>query len=243
MKNKFKTIIISDLHLGTKDSKSIELVEFLEKNKCENLILNGDIIDGWAIKRGSRWRNKDMKCIRKLIKLTEKGTHITWIRGNHDDFLKDFIPFTIDKFKILEDLTYYGINNKKYLILHGDIFDVFVTKMGWVAKIGSIGYDLALWVNRWYNKYRTWRGLPYDSLSKRIKNSVKKAVNFINDFENYISTMGKKEGYDGVICGHIHHPEIKNIDGIDYMNSGDWVENLTALVENYDGTWEIIYKN
>lgn len=240
-KNIYKTIILSDIHLGTKDSKADEVITFLENNKCENLILNGDIVDGWAIKRGSKWNRKHMKCVRKFIKLAEKGTNVTWIRGNHDDFLREFIPFEIGNINILEDLEYIGINGKTYFILHGDVFDIFVTKMGWLAKIGSIGYDLALWVNRWYNRYRVRRKLPYYSLSKKIKDSVKKAVNFINDFEVYISNVAISKNYDGVICGHIHHPEIKKINGIEYMNSGDWVETMSALVEDYNGNWQIIF--
>lgn len=238
---KYKTIILSDIHLGTRDSKADEVMEFLNTNKCENLILNGDIIDGWALKRGLKWRKQHMKCVRYFIKLAEKGTNVTWIRGNHDDFLRDFIPYVNGNIKIVEDMIYNGVNGKRYFILHGDIFDVFVTKMGWISKIGSIGYDLALWMNRWYNRIRKFRNLPYDSLSQKIKNNIKKAVSFINDFEFYIVSMAKNEGYDGVICGHIHQPEIKIIDNIEYMNSGDWVENMSALVETYDGEWKLIY--
>jgi UDP-2,3-diacylglucosamine pyrophosphatase LpxH len=124
--------------------------------------------------------------------------------------------------------------------LHGDIFDIFVDKMGWLAKIGSVGYDMTLWLNKWYNKYRTYRGLPYFSLSQKIKASVKTATNFIGDFENHMITHARSLEYDGVICGHIHKAEIRDIDGIIYMNSGDWVESNTALVETQKGKWKII---
>lgn len=231
-------IVMSDIHLGTKDSKAKEAVNFLKQNPCDTLILNGDIVDGWALKRGSTWKNKHMDFIRYIMKLTETGTNVIWLRGNHDDFLKDFIPFTLGNMEFREDYV-ISSGGKSYYVLHGDVFDVFVTKMKWIAKIGSIGYDLALWVNRWYNRYREFRGKPYFSLSKRIKNSVKLATNFVNDFENHIVHLAKINKYNGVICGHIHSPIIKEIDGIEYLNSGDWVENMSALILN-NGKWKLI---
>jgi UDP-2,3-diacylglucosamine pyrophosphatase LpxH len=237
---KYRTIILSDIHLGSSYSRADDVISFLKKNKSEILILNGDIVDGWALKRGGVWKNSHMGCIRKILKTSNK-TKVYWIRGNHDDFLYDFIPFNLGKLSILENMEYEGLNGKKYLILHGDIFDVFVKDMKWLAKIGSVGYDLSLWVNKWYNKYRDWRGLEYFSLSKLIKDSVKKATSYIGDFEKHMVTHAKNLGYDGVICGHIHKAEISNIEGIEYMNSGDWVESNTALVEDYRGNWKIIH--
>lgn len=236
---KYRTIILSDIHLGSRYSSSDEVVEFLKKNKCETLILNGDIVDGWALKRGGTWNESHMKCIRKFLKLS-KNTKVYWIRGNHDDFLYDFLPFKLGNIKILENMDYMGLDGKRYLVLHGDVFDIFIKDMKWLAHIGSIGYDLSLWLNKWYNKYRKLRGKEYFSLSKLIKNSVKKASSYIGDFENHMITHAKNLDYDGVICGHIHKAEISVIDGIHYMNSGDWVESNTALVENFDGTWKII---
>ena len=236
---KYKTIIISDIHLGSSYSKAKEVAEFLKNNKSETLILNGDIIDGWALKRGGKWNVEHMKVIRKILKKSKK-TKVFWIRGNHDDFLYDFIPMSIGNIEIKENMDLVGINGKKYLILHGDIFDLFITKMKWLAKIGSIGYDLTLWLNKWYNKYRKLRGKEYFSLSQKIKSSVKSATNFIGDFENHMINHAKKLGYDGVICGHIHKSEIRMIEDIEYLNSGDFVESCTALVENYNGSWEIV---
>lgn len=237
---KYRTIVISDLHLGSTYSRAKDVTDFLSKNKCDTLILNGDIIDGWALKRGGTWNNSHMKCIQKLIKKS-KTTKVYWIRGNHDDFLHDFIPFDFGKILLREDLEYIGVNGKKYLILHGDIFDIFVNKMKWLAKIGSIGYDFTLWLNKWYNKYREFRGLEYFSLSQKIKASVKEATNFIGDFENNMVSHAKSLNCDGVICGHIHKAELKTIDGLEYMNSGDWVESNSALVEDINGNWSIIY--
>ena len=237
---KYRTIVISDLHLGSTYSRAKDVTNFLSKNKCDTLILKGDIIDGWALKRGGTWNDSHMKCIRKLIKKS-KTTKVYWLRGNHDDFLHDFIPFDFGKILLREDLEYIGLNGNKYLILHGDIFDIFVNKMKWLAKIGSIGYDFTLWLNKWYNKYREFRGLEYFSLSQKIKASVKEATNFIGDFENNMVSHAKSLNCDGVICGHIHKAELKTIDGLEYMNSGDWVESNSALVEDLDGNWSIIY--
>jgi UDP-2,3-diacylglucosamine pyrophosphatase LpxH len=237
---KYRTIVISDLHLGSTYSRPNNVIEFLSKHKSTTLILNGDIIDGWALKRGGTWNNKHMKCIGKIIKKS-KTTQVYWIRGNHDDFLHDFIPFDFGNIKLREDLEYVGLNGKKYLILHGDIFDVFINKMKWLAKIGSVGYDFTLWLNKWYNKYRAFRGLEYFSLSQKIKASVKEATNFIGDFENHMVVHAKSLNCDGVICGHIHKAELREIDGLEYMNSGDWVESNSALVEDTNGNWSIVY--
>jgi len=237
---KYKTIIMSDIHLGMKDSKAKEVVDFLEKNSCETLILNGDIIDAWAINRGAKLKPKHIKCIRKIMKLSENGTKVYWLRGNHDDFLKNFIPIKIGEIMIQEELV-INSKGKKYLVLHGDVFDVFITKMGWLAKLGSVLYDFSLWINRWYNRLRKVRGKDYLSISKKMKESVKFASNFINKFEHHLVHLAKKNKYDGIICGHIHYPIIKNIDGIDYMNSGDWVETMSCLTEDKEGNWEILY--
>ena len=236
---KYKTIILSDIHLGSKYSRAKDVTGFLTKNSAETIILNGDIIDGWALKRGGVWTDEHMKCVRKLMKLSKLST-VYWIRGNHDDFLYDFIPFDFGKIMLRESMEYIGLDKNKYLILHGDIFDIFVGKWGWLAKIGSVGYDMTLWINKWYNKYRTYRGLPYFSLSQKIKASVKTATNFIGDFENHMVTHARSLECDGVICGHIHKAEIREVDGIIYMNSGDWVESNTALVETLKGKWKIV---
>lgn len=237
---KYKTIIISDLHLGSQYSKVNEVTKFLKENKCEKLIMNGDIIDGWALKRGGLWGEPQMKCIRKILKIS-KNSEVYWIRGNHDEFLHDFIPMVLGNIKVLENMEYMGINGKKYIILHGDIFDVFTHNMKWLAKLGSMGYDLCLWLNKWYNAYRLLRGKDYYSLSKKIKDSVKQATSFIGEFESHMVLHAKNLGYDGVICGHIHKAEMKVVEGVEYMNSGDWMETCSALVEDFDGLWKIVY--
>jgi len=236
----YKAIIVSDLHLGTKDSQANEFIEFLEKHPTDLLILNGDIIDGWALNRGAKWKKKHTKVISYLLKLSNK-TKIIWIRGNHDEFLSEFIGNHFGNIEIREN--YIIENNKwvtgdlyekqRYFVFHGDVIDVFITKYKWIAKIGSVGYDFALWLNRWYNRYRAWRKLPYQSISQDIKAGVKAATNYVNDFETTAIKMAHQNGCHGVICGHIHQPADLHINGAHYLNSGDWVENRTAILLDY----------
>lgn len=231
----YNTVIISDLHLGSKASRSKDIIDFLNKIECNNLILNGDIIDGWAMNRGSKWKDSHTKVIRKILKMAEKGTNVVWIKGNHDEFLETYLNLTLGNITIKKDLIYKGKDKKLYYIFHGDVLDVFSSKFKIIAKIGSVGYDLALWLNRIYNKYREYRKLPYYSISNDIKQGVKAAINFVGNFEKKAILLAKQNNCDIAICGHIHKPEINH----QYMNSGDWCENCTALVEDYDGNWTI----
>jgi UDP-2,3-diacylglucosamine pyrophosphatase LpxH len=232
---KYQSIIVSDLHLGTKDSKAEEFIEFLEKHPTDLLILNGDIVDGWALNRGTKWKKQHTKVISKLLQLSNK-TRIIWIRGNHDEFIQEFIGTHLGAIEIREDYK-LGINNtmESYYIFHGDVIDVFITKYKWLSKIGSVGYDFALWLNRVYNTYRKWRNLPYISISQKIKESVKVATNYVNDFEVTALSMATKKGCNGVICGHIHQPADRIIGGNRYLNSGDWIENMSAILVDNDG--------
>jgi UDP-2,3-diacylglucosamine pyrophosphatase LpxH len=232
---KYKAIIVSDLHLGTKDSKADEFLHFIEEHPTELLILNGDIIDGWALNRGAKWKKQHTKVISKLLKLSNK-IQIIWIRGNHDEFLHEFMGNHFGGVEIREDYVLnLPISNKSYYIFHGDVIDVFITKYKWLAKIGAVGYDVALTLNRWYNHYRKWRKLPYQSISQKIKAGVKVATNYINDFETTALSMAHKKGCSGVICGHIHQPADIMINGERYLNSGDWIENMSAILVDYDG--------
>lgn len=243
---KYRAIIVSDLHLGTKDCKAKEFIDFLENHSCELLVLNGDIVDGWALSRGSKWKKSHTKVIIKLLKFSEK-TKIIWIRGNHDEFLEDFMSIGVGAIEVREDyvLDLYNhvtddqFDRRSYYIFHGDKIDVFITKYKWLAKIGSIGYDLALWINRWYNRWRSWRGLPYKSISQDIKSGVKTATNYINDFEVEAIKMAHKNGCYGVICGHIHQPSNKMMSDGHYLNSGDWVENCTAILLDKSNSFTI----
>lgn len=232
---KHQAIIVSDLHLGTKDSKAEEFIEFIESHPTDLLILNGDIVDGWALNRGTKWKKQHTKVISKLLQLSNK-TRIIWIRGNHDEFIQEFIGTHLGAIEIREDYKLV-INNtmESYYIFHGDVIDIFITKYKWLSKIGAIGYDFALWLNRVYNTYRRWRKLPYQSISQKIKGGVKAATNYINDFETTALSMASKKGCHGVICGHIHQPEDRMIDGKRYLNSGDWIENMSAICIEYTG--------
>lgn len=245
---KYKAIVVSDLHLGTKDSKAKEFMQFLDTHPTDLLILNGDIVDGWALNRGSKWKKHHTKVLVKLLKLSKK-TRVIWLRGNHDEFLRDFSGFKFGNIEFMEDYKIEIFNrlpdghfeSRHYYVFHGDILDIFVTKYKWLSKIGSIGYDMALWLNRWYNKYRKWKGLPYRSISKEIKAGVKSATNYVNDFEITAIKLAHKNGCYGVICGHIHQPADRMIDDAHYLNSGDYIENLSALLLDENNTWSVHY--
>ena len=240
----FRTIIISDLHLGAGGSKAEEVTNFLKSYSCKKLILNCDIIDAWQLKKYGVWKRKHTMFFKRVLKMIEENkTKVIYIRGNHDDFLDQIIPLRLGKhFQIRKD---YILNSgsKRFYVTHGDVFDSITTNLKWLAYLGDIGYTFLLWINKFYNKYREWRGLPYFSLSQKIKQSVKLAVNYMSDFEEKLTELARSRDCDGVICGHIHHPSIREIDGISYMNSGDWVETLSALVEDFDGNWNLVYYN
>jgi UDP-2,3-diacylglucosamine pyrophosphatase LpxH len=239
MITQFKTIIISDLHLGTKYSKTKQLIKFLKSNHSETLILNGDIIDGWQLKRKGKWKKKHTRFFKFIMKYLEDKNHkVIYIRGNHDDFLDQFIPFQIANFIIVKDYIYES-NNKRYFVCHGDVFDSITTNIKWLSIFGDIGYSTLLYVNELYNGRRIKQGKKYFSLSKYIKKKVKSVVSFIDNFETKLSTIAIKNKCDGIICGHIHSPNNKMIGSIHYLNSGDWVESLTAITEDFNGNWNI----
>ena len=238
-KTHYRTIVLSDIHLGTSGSKAKEVVHFLRHHKCDTLILNGDIIDGWQLRRSGAWKKKHTKFFRIILKRAAKGTNIIYIRGNHDDFLDEILPFSLGNFSIKKHCM-IDSGGKKYFVVHGDIFDTVTTKLKWIAKLGDISYTFLLWLNKHYNHWREKRGLPYYSLSQAVKAKVKGAVSFISDYETQLASVAKSRKCDGVICGHIHTPADKMIGDIHYLNSGDWVESLTALAETDAGEWKII---
>ncbi len=241
MKTTYKTIVISDVHLGIKDSKAKELVRFLKEHQCEKLILNGDIIDGWQLKKSGSWKKKHTKFFRIILKAMEKqDMKVVYLRGNHDDFLEQILPLEIGNFSIANDHIHESFG-KRYYVIHGDVFDSVTTKFPWLSRLGDVSYTFLLWMNRNYNHYRERRGLPYYSLSQAIKLKVKSAVSFISGYENQLSDVAGRKKCDGIICGHIHQPANKMIGDIHYLNSGDWVESLTALAETHNGEWKIIY--
>lgn len=239
--NHFKTIVISDVHLGTKASKAKELVRFLKTNTSDKLILNGDIIDGWRLKKNGKWKKKHTRFFKVLMKMIDKfNTEVIYLRGNHDDFLDNMMPLAIGNLSIRKDYIHRS-NGKNYYVIHGDVFDTITSNLKWLAKLGDIGYTFLLWLNKVYNKRRIKKGLPYYSLSQDIKQRVKTAVSYISSFEQELVKLAKSRNCQGVICGHIHHPDIQQYGEITYLNSGDWVESLSALVEHQNGKWEILY--
>lgn len=235
----FRTIVMSDIHLGSKWSKTKEATAFLKKHRCQTLILCGDIIDGWAIMRGRgmRWRKRHTNFIKALLDLSHT-TRIIYIRGNHDDFLDRVVPINFLNMEILTDYIYES-GEKKYFLLHGDIFDSITTNMSWLAKLGDVGYSILLLINRIYNLRRIRKGLPRKSFARVIKNKVKSSLTDLDRFEHSIADMARTKGCNGAICGHIHHPDIKDFNGIEYLNAGDWVESLSALTEDWEGNWSI----
>lgn len=240
-KRHFKTLIISDIHLGYKFSRTKEVTNFLKHYSCDTLILCGDIIDGWAILRGKKekWKTTHSGFIRQILAMQDK-TKIYYLRGNHDDFLGRLIPLELNNISLIEDLIYES-HGKRYFILHGDVFDSASAKLAWVSKIGSVGYSILLNLNKLYNRYRVWKGLPEYSFAARVKQKVKSSVTYTTHFEDKVINLAKSNNCDAAICGHIHHPEIRQMGDILYMNSGDWVESMTALTEDFEGNWNLIY--
>lgn len=238
----YKSIFISDVHLGTRFSQGEKLLEFLRDNESEHLYLVGDIIDGWAIKRKFNWSQESSDVIQKILRKARKGTDVIYITGNHDEFLRPFIPlFLGDSVKIANEYTHYGIDGKKYLVTHGDFFDSITMTKKWLAHLGDVGYDLLLHLNRYINTGRRLLGIgKYWSFSKYVKDNVKKSVSFITDFETILAEYAKDKEFDGVICGHIHKAEKKLIDDVMYLNCGDWVESCSAVVETMEGKWKIV---
>jgi UDP-2,3-diacylglucosamine pyrophosphatase LpxH len=242
MDKHYKTIIISDLHLGTVGSKVEELVKFLLKNTCDHLIMNGDVIDAWELRKSGKWKARHTRFLKVVMRMMElHNTKITYLRGNHDDFLEEFIPMQIGNLHIQRDCVIES-KDKRFFVVHGDIFDNVTSNMKWIAKLGSIGYNFLLWLNKFYNNYRRWRGKQPYSFSQYIKSKVKSAVNKISAYEKQLTEFARINQCHGIICGHIHKPNIKVMqEDLIYMNSGDWVESLTALVEDTEGNWELVY--
>ncbi|CZE48634.1 UDP-2,3-diacylglucosamine diphosphatase [Campylobacter geochelonis] len=240
--SEFRSIFISDLHLGTKFAKSKELLEFFKYTKSENLYLVGDIIDGWAIKRKIHWAQSHSDVVQKILKKARKDTSVFYVSGNHDDFLRGFLPLRLgNSLEIRDCFDYISLKGERFLVTHGDFFDSVTMTKKWLAMLGNIGYDFLLnvnqqlvWVCHKLKIQSQW------SLSAYVKENVKSTVNFITDFEDILSTHAKKNKYNGVICGHIHKAEIRSIDGVVYVNCGDWVESCTAVVETLNGEFKLI---
>jgi UDP-2,3-diacylglucosamine pyrophosphatase LpxH len=234
----YKITIISDLHLGMNNSNPKNILNFLNSLETEMLILNGDIIDIDAMRRGHKWKNKHNKVIIKLLEMSKK-IKIIYIRGNHDNEIKNLFNLKLSNIEFADEF-YIDTNTKRYLVMHGDKLENPGSSLTLIYKVGSVLYDLLLVVNKLYNNIRLKFNLPYKSISKITKNSVKRIMSFIFNFETKAIELAKKRNCDGIICGHIHTPIIKKISNIEYMNSGDWVENQSALVLDSNDDWGLI---
>ena len=237
----YKTVVVSDVHIGATHSKVDEASTFLESVTCDLLILNGDIIDGWQLdKHSRRWKPSYTRFFNAIMRMMdEDNTEIVYVRGNHDDFLDNIAPLRLANISIVKEYILES-SGKRYFITHGDVFDSVTSKMEWLAKLGDVSYTALLRFNSIYNKFRSRQGKPYFSLSQAIKHQVKQAVSFISGFERMLADLARSKRCDGVICGHIHYPEDRMIDGIRYLNSGDWVESMSALLEDGQGNWRIM---
>ena len=236
----YRTIWISDIHLGTKGCKAEKLLDFLKKTESENLYLVGDIIDGWRLKRSWYWPQTHNDVVQKILRKARKGTQVIFVPGNHDEFAREYADHHFGGVQVMNKPIHETANGKRLLVIHGDEFDVVVRYAKWLALLGDGAYTLLLAFNNWFNKIRAQMGKPYWSLSAYLKLKVKNAVKYIAEYEEAVAKAARLEQVDGVVCGHIHQAEMRKIDGILYCNDGDWVESCTALVEHQDGLLELI---
>ncbi len=235
-----RTLFISDIHLGTKACQAQALLSFLRDHDADTIYLIGDIIDGWALKSGWHWPQAHNDVVQKLLRKGRKGARIIYLPGNHDEFLRGYYGTHFGGIDVQETAIHETADGKRYLILHGDAFDFVIRHAGWLAHLGDAAYDAAIFLNRIATVIRRHLGLPYWSLSAWAKLKVKNAVNVISKFEDALTKEAARLGVQGVICGHIHHAVSRDIEGVHYLNTGDWVECCTAIVEHHDGRFEII---
>ena len=238
---RYRAVFISDVHLGTPGCQAGPLLEFLKANPSDYLYLVGDIIDGWQLRRRWYWPQAHNDVVQKLLRRARKGCRVIFVPGNHDEFARGFIGHQFGGIEVVEDAVHKTMDGRRLWVTHGDYFDGVIQCAKWLAYVGDSLYELTLKLNRHLNHLRARLGLPYWSLSAYLKHKVKKAVNFISDFEQAVAREALRRGHDGVVCGHIHHAEIREINGVLYCNDGDWVESQTALVEHHDGRLELIY--
>ena len=236
----YRSIFISDIHLGTKRSQTEALLDFLRATESDQLYIVGDFIDNWSLRKAWHWDQSHNDVIQKLLRKARKGTKLIYIPGNHDENFRNFVNLRFGRVAVLEETVHLGANGKRYLVLHGDKFDGVVRFAPWLAKLGDTAYEMSMSLNAVVNRVRRFFRLPYWSLSAYLKYRVKKAVEFVSHFEDAVVREARMRNCQGVICGHIHTPDDRDIDGIHYLNDGDWVESCTALVEHADGTFEIL---
>ncbi|MGH8760788.1 MAG: UDP-2,3-diacylglucosamine diphosphatase [Blastocatellia bacterium] len=237
---RYRSIFISDVHLGTPGCQAGYLLDFLRHTESDQLYLVGDIIDGWQLKRGWYWTQAHNDVVQKVLRKARKGTRVIYVAGNHDEVMRQFLGLAFGDIEICDEAVHTLADGRRFLVIHGDLYDAVVQHAKWLALVGDQLYSFILKLNRWFNHVRARLGLPYWSLSQYLKHKAKKAVNFMTAFEEAVAREARQRGFQGVICGHIHKPIIKPIGGIVYCNDGDWVESLSALVETHEGELKII---
>jgi UDP-2,3-diacylglucosamine pyrophosphatase LpxH len=237
---RYRTIWLSDVHLGWRASEAGRLLDFLKRHDADHWYLVGDMVDGWMLKRSWHWPQSHNDVVQKLLRKVRKGARVEYIPGNHDEFLRGFLGLQFGGVTLLRDAVHTTADGRKLWVLHGDEFDSIVHYAPWLAFLGNNGYDLMILIGRRLNALRRWLGRPDWSLSAYVKHRVKNIIKFVTDYEHALAREAHKRGAAGVVCGHIHKAEIKDFDGITYYNTGDWVESCTALVEHEDGRLEII---
>jgi len=238
--HRLRTIWLSDIHLGTPGCQAHALLDFLRQHECETLYLVGDIIDGWQLRRQWYWPQAHNDVVQKLLRKARKGTRVILVPGNHDEFARKYVGHNFGGVDVVHDCVHQTADGRRLWVTHGDLFDGVVQHARWLACLGDTAYEFTLRLNNRFNSLRARLGLPYWSLSRYLKLKVKRAVSFISCYEVAVALEAHRRGVDGVVCGHIHHAEIRTIDGVLYCNDGDWVESLTALVEHADGQLEIV---
>jgi UDP-2,3-diacylglucosamine pyrophosphatase LpxH len=237
---RYRALFISDIHLGTKACQAEAFLDFLRHHDAPRIFLIGDIVDFWRIRRGVYWPQSHNDVLQKLLRKARKGTELVFIPGNHDEVLRDYCGVQFGGIAIARNIVHTGADGRRYLVIHGDEFDVVVRYAKWLGLLGDFGYTLALWANRHVNAVRRLLGQPYWSLSAYLKQRVKRAVNYIGEFEAALAAEARRHGAQGVICGHIHHAAMRQVGEVLYINTGDWVESCTAVAETEAGTFEII---
>lgn len=238
---KFRAIWISDVHLGSKGCKVEFLLDFLKSTESEYLYLVGDIIDIWAMRRGIYWPQVHNNVIRTVLGKAKHGTRVVYIPGNHDDRFRDYVGMSFGNVKLRLRTIHKTADGRRLLLLHGDEFDHVIRYSKWLSHVGDHAYAFLLKLNRLINYARRKFGLPYWSISAYLKQKVKNAVNVISDFEQTLAAEAKRCKVDGLVCGHIHHAQVKRINDVLYCNDGDWVESCTALVEAHDGELSLLH--
>jgi UDP-2,3-diacylglucosamine pyrophosphatase LpxH len=235
-----RALFLSDIHLGTRGCQARLLLDFLRRYDADTIYLVGDIVDGWRLKSGWYWPQEHNDVVQKLLRKVRKGSRLVYIPGNHDEFLRDFFGSHFGGIELADHAVHEAADGKRYLVIHGDQFDLVVRHAKWLAHLGDGAYTVALFLNTHLNAVRRRLGLTYWSLSAWAKLKVKNAVNYIGRFEELLANEARRHQVDGVVCGHIHHPALHDTWGLRYVNTGDWVESCTAVVEHYDGRFELI---